>query len=157
MQSQTMHRIPSPAKRFVRPSPCEGSFHVRVNSKPFQAMHLSGQLALRAELEHEPDRWIWKLIVDGKVGTARTTIGLFLDSDLKPGDHDLVNHAQIKVIFNETLRRQNTIYHSADFQSGTLSLFEANPYTLRLRGRFRFSMSSINFDVTDGFFDVRCQ
>ncbi|WP_459200539.1 hypothetical protein [Pseudomonas tremae] len=152
-----MHRTTSPTKRFFRPAPCEGSFHVSVNKHPFHVLSLAGQLTLRAELEQAPEQWIWKLVADGKVGSTRTTIGLFLDSDLRPGNHDLVDHARIKVIYSETLHRQNTLYHSAHFQSGTLDLFEVNPCTLRLRGRFRFSMSSINLDVTNGFFDVRCQ
>ncbi|KPC56595.1 Uncharacterized protein AC509_3824 [Pseudomonas amygdali pv. morsprunorum] len=152
-----MHPTTSPAKRFVRPASCEGSFQACVNKRPFKVLALAGQLTLRAELEQAPDQWVWKLIVDGKVGTKRTTIGLFLDNDLKPGDHNLPGHAQIKVIYNETQHRQNTLYHSAHFQNGTLSLFEANPYTLRLRGRFSFSMSSINFEVTNGFFDVHCR
>ncbi|MFH7422896.1 hypothetical protein RA276_30570, partial [Pseudomonas syringae pv. tagetis] len=63
----------------------------------------------------------------------------------------------MNVIYKETLHRKNTLYHSAHFHGGTLTLLEDNPCTLRIRGVFGFSMSSINLEVTDGAFEVYCR
>ncbi|KPW87977.1 hypothetical protein SAMN05216596_103488 [Pseudomonas congelans] len=152
-----MHRpTPSP-RRLVHPAVHEGRFAASINTQPFRTSSLTGRLTLRSELERAPAQWIWQVIADGRVGNRRTTIGLFLDRDLEPGDHDLIDHEQIKVIYNETLHRKNTVYHSAHFQGGRLVLLEASPCTLRLRGVFSFNMSSINLDVTDGAFDLYCR
>ena len=152
-----MHRPTPSLRRLVHPAVHEGRFAASINTQPFRMSSLTGRLTLRSELERAPAQWIWQVIADGKVGNRRTTIGLFLDRDLKPGDHDLIDHEQIKVIYNETLHRKNTVYHSAHFQGGRLVLLEASPCTRRLRGVFSFNMSSINLDVTDGAFDLYCR
>jgi hypothetical protein len=109
----------------------------------------------RPELTHASDRWIWKVIAEGKVGRKRTSIGLFLDLDLEPGTYALVGEERIKIVYSET--PQSVIYHSVHFQSGAFTLFEANRETRRLRGQFSFSISAMDFAVTDGHFDVQCQ
>ncbi|PBQ02651.1 hypothetical protein [Pseudomonas congelans] len=152
-----MHRPTPSLRRLVHPAVHEGRFAASINTQPFRTSSLTGRLTLRSELERAPAQWIWQVIADGKVGNRRTTIGLFLDRDLEPGDHDLIDHEQIKVIYNETLHRKNTVYHSAHFQGGRLVLLEASPCTRRLRGVFSFNMSSINLDVTDGAFDLYCR
>ncbi|MBP1147576.1 hypothetical protein JOE33_004499 [Pseudomonas sp. PvP027] len=152
-----MHRPTPSLRRLVHPAVHEGRFAASINTQPFRTSSLTGRLTLRSELERAPAQWIWQVIADGRVGNRRTTIGLFLDRDLEPGDHDLIDHEQIKVIYNETLHRKNTVYHSAHFQGGRLVLLEASPCTRRLRGVFSFNMSSINLDVTDGAFDLYCR
>lgn len=150
-------RHPAPPKRFVRPPSCEGTFQAQVNDRPLLVSSLVGRLTLRPELAHTPDHWIWKVIAEGKVGTKRTSIGLFFDHDLRPGCHNLIGHDRIKVVYNETPHSQSVIYHSAHFQTGVFTLIEANPRTQRLRGEFCFSISAIDFAVTEGAFDVQCQ
>lgn len=152
-----MHRPTPSLRRLVHPAVHEGRFAASISTQPFRTSSLTGRLTLRSELERAPAQWIWQVIADGKVGNRRTTIGLFLDRDLEPGDHDLIDHEQIKVVYNETLHRKNTVYHSAHFQGGRLVLLEASPCTRRLRGVFSFNMSSINLDVTDGAFDLYCR
>ncbi|MBI6818160.1 hypothetical protein [Pseudomonas syringae] len=152
-----MHRPTPSRQRCVHPVVLEDRFAASINTQPFRTSSLTGRLTLRSELEQAPAHWIWQVIADGKVGSRRTTIGLFLDRDLEPGDHDLIDHEQIKVIYTETLHRKNTVYHSAHFQGGRLVLLEANPCTLRIRGVFSFNISSINLDVTDGAFDLYCR
>ena len=146
-----------PVKRFVRPPPCEGTFQAQVNDRPLQVSSLLGKLTLRPELAQAPSHWIWKVIADGKVGHKRTSIGLFFDRDLAPGTYDLIGQDCIKVVYNETPHWQSVIYHSTHFQSGAFTLLEADPETRRLRGRFSFSISAIDFNVSDGAFDVQCQ
>ncbi|CAM3106467.1 hypothetical protein BZK31_05880 [Pseudomonas floridensis] len=152
-----MRHTVTPARRFVRPPSCEGSFEARVNQKPFILSSLLGRLTQRPELTHTPNHWIWKVIADGKVGNKRTSIGLFFDHDLRPGTHNLIGHDRIKVIYNETPHWQSVIYHSGHFQTGVLTLIESNPRTLRLRGHFSFTLSAVAFEVTDGTFDVHCK
>lgn len=152
-----MHRPPLSPLRCVHTAVHEGRFAASINTQPFKTSSLTGRLTLRSELERAPAQWIWQVIADGKVGNRRATLGLFLDRDLEPGDHDLIDHEQIKVIYNETLHRKNTVYHSAHFQGGRLVLLEGSPCTLRIRGLFSFNMSSINLDVTDGAFDLYCR
>lgn len=146
-----------PTKRFVRPPSCEGTFEAQVNRQPLVVSSLLARLTLRPELAGTPSHWIWKVIADGKVGHKRTIVGLFFDHDLRPGDHNLIGQDRIKIVYNETPHWQSVIYHSAHFQSGAFTLIEANPQTRQLRGRFSFSISAVDFDVTDGLFDVQCQ
>ncbi|WP_434677352.1 hypothetical protein J3P77_14670 [Pseudomonas sp. R1-18] len=146
-----------PTKRYVRLPPCEGTFQAQVNGRPLIISSLIGKLTLRPELAHTPNHWIWKVIADGKVGHKRTSIGLFFDHDLRPGSHNLIGHDRIKVVYNETPHWQSVIYHSAHFQSGVFTLHEADPKTQRLRGEFSFSISAVDFEVTDGVFEVQCQ
>ncbi len=152
-----MRRTVIPAKRFVRPPSSEGTFAASVNQKPFVLSSLVGRLTKRPELSHAPDHWIWKVIADGKVGRKRTSIGLFFDHDLRLGSHNLIGHNRIKVIYNETPHWQSVIYHSGHFQTGVLTLIEANPHTMRLKGHFSFAISAMAFEVTEGAFDVQCK
>jgi hypothetical protein len=152
-----MRRPAIPSKRFVRPPPCEGTFQARINGQPLMVSSLLGRLTLRPELARTPDHWIWKVIADGKVGHKRTSIGLFFDRDLEPGTYNLIGHDGIKVVYNETPHWQSVIYHSAHFQSGVFTLIEADPNTGRVRGQFGFSIPAVEFDVTDGLFEVQCQ
>ncbi|MCI3944829.1 hypothetical protein BW686_15475 [Pseudomonas syringae] len=148
----------SPAsKRFLPPMSGEGMFDARVNKRPFVMTSLTARLALRPELERAPDQWIWKVIAEGKADRKPTRMGLFLNRDLEPGTHNLIDNEHISVIYNERCHGQSVIYHSAHFQEGMLTLLEANPYSLKLRGAFSFRMSAINLEVTDGVFDVYCR
>ncbi|MFJ4145351.1 hypothetical protein [Pseudomonas sp. NPDC089734] len=146
-----------PPKRFVRPPTCEGHFKVNVNRTPLQVSSLLGRLTLRPELSQTPSHWIWKVIADGKVGHKRTSIGLFFDKDLEPGTYDLIGNERIKVVYNETPHWQSVIYHSAHFQAGLFTLIESDPQKQRLQGLFNFSIPAIDFEVTDGAFEVYCQ
>ncbi|GFM88971.1 hypothetical protein PSCICO_43700 [Pseudomonas cichorii] len=146
-----------PPKRFVRPPSCEGSFKVSVNKQPLLVSSLLGRLTLRPELSQAPSHWIWKIIADGKVGHKRTSIGLFFDKDLEPGTYDLPGNERIKVVYNESPHWQSVIYHSAHFQAGAFTLIEADPQSQRLQGVFSFSISAVDFEVTDGSFDVYCK
>lgn len=146
-----------PTRRFVRPAPCQGTFAAMVNHRPLVVSSLLGRLTLRPELAGAADHWIWKVITEGRVGQKRTSIGLFLDRDLKPGSYELVGQDRIKIVYNETPHWQSVIYHSAHFQSGVFTLVEANRETRRIRGQFSFSISAMDFAVTDGSFDVQCQ
>ncbi|AHG40279.1 hypothetical protein N018_08465 [Pseudomonas syringae CC1557] len=151
-----MHTSTLPATSCVPLPLREGSFEAHINKQPLIVSSLQGRLALRSELTHKPDRWVWKVIADGKAGRIRASIGLYLDRDLEPGTHRLPGNDRIKVIYNERSLQRSTLYHSAHFQGGVLTLLEADPCTLRLRGHFSFSLSSINFEVTEGRFDLRC-
>ncbi len=122
-----MHRPPPSPQRCVHTAVHEGRFAASINTQPFKTSSLTGRLTLRSELERAPAQWIWQVIADGKVGNRRATLGLFLDRDLEPGDHDLIDHEQIKVIYNETLHRKNTVYHSAHFQGGGWFCLKAVP------------------------------
>lgn len=144
-----------PTRRFVRPPPCQGVFEAQINRQPLLVSSLLARLTLRPELTGTPDHWIWKIIADGKVGHKRTSIGLFFDHDLRPGDHSLIGQERIKVVYNETPHWQSVIYHSTHFQSGVFTLTEANRSTRQLRGRFSFGISAMDFEVTNGLFDLQ--
>jgi hypothetical protein len=47
------------------------------------------------------------------------------------------------------------VYHSRYFQTGELTLLECNPDTRRLRGTLEFGMSSINFKLAQGAFNLQ--
>ncbi|WP_440814463.1 hypothetical protein ACTACJ_11590 [Pseudomonas syringae] len=152
-----MHTTTPPATSFVQQPPREGIFEAQINQQPLVVSSLQGRLTMRSELDHKPERWIWKVAADGRAGRLQASIGLYLDLDLEPGTHRLPGNDRIKVVYSERLLKQSTIYHSTHFQGGMLTLLEADPHTLRLRGHFSFSLSSINFEVTEGCFDLCCQ
>ena len=145
-----------PRKSRVSPPTCQGSFQAVVNQYPLVVSLLSASLTLRPELAPTPRQWIWKVIAEGKVGRKRASIGLFFDRDLPLGTHDLVASEYIKVVYHQTPNSQNIIYHSGHIQAGQLTLLEADLSAQRLRGEFGFSISALDFAVTEGEFDLHC-
>lgn len=145
-----------PPKRMIRPPSNPGHFQATVNQQPFVVKSLFGKLTLRPELAVVAKHWIWKIIAEGKVGRRRTSIGLFFDHDLQPGTYDIINDERIRIVYNDSPHWDNVIYHSANFQTGTLILNEVDLEGLKLAGQFSFSLSAMNFEVTDGMFDLFC-
>ncbi len=144
-------------KRRKPPSPCLGTFQAQINQHPFLVTEMSAGLKLRPELSQIPDHWIWRVVADGKVGSKRASIGLFIDYDLTPGTYRLPSHPRIKVVFSQTPHGRSVIYHSAQLQAGRMTLIEADVANLRLRGTFEFSISAMDFAVTGGTFDLLCR
>jgi hypothetical protein len=140
----------------IKPAPNPGLFQACVNRKPLVVKSLFGKLTLRPEIAATPQHWIWKVIADGKVGRRSTSIGLFLDHDIEPGTYDLINDKRVRIVYNDSPHWENVIYHSANFQTGTLILHEVDLEERKLAGQFSFSMSAVNFEVTDGAFDLYC-
>jgi hypothetical protein len=143
-------------KSLVDTHACTGSFQAQVNQHPLQVTSLLAGLTLRPELSTTPCHWVWKVIAEGKVGRKCASIGLFFDRNLPLGTHDLLANPNIKIIYNQTPNGRNIIYHSGHFQSGQLTLLEADIPNRRLRGRFGFSISALDFAVTEGEFDLFC-
>ncbi|MDH0745396.1 hypothetical protein N5D61_03425 [Pseudomonas sp. GD03842] len=131
-------------------------FQALVNGKPFQAQSLSGLACLQTELEGVRTRNIWKIHAVGKVGCRRTLFGLFLDRSLEPGTYDLLRNDRLTVIYHLTPKQSSQVYHSRDFQQGSLNLIECPGATGRLRGAFEFAIPAVGFAVTRGEFDVLC-
>ena len=152
-----MSRPSTSRKPVMDTQPCAGSFQAQVSQQPLVVTSVLAELTLRLELGELPSHWIWKIIAEGKLGRTRTCIGLFIDQGLPPGTYDIPSEPRIKVVYNQTPRWKNIVYHSANFQSGHLTLLEADVPTRRLRGLFGFSMSAINFEISDGAFDLHCQ
>ena len=146
-----------PRKTVIDSHRCTGSFQAQVNQHPLQVTSLLAGLALRPELSTTPCHWIWKIIANGTVGRKRASIGLFFDRNLPLGTYDLLTHPNIKIIYNQTPHGRNIIYHTGHFQSGQLTLLEADIAAQRLRGQFGFSISAVDFALTDGEFDLHCQ
>lgn len=136
---------------------CTGTFQAQVNQRPLEVISLLAGLALRPELSTIPCHWVWKIIAEGTVARKRVSIGLFFDRNLPLGTYDLLAHPNIKIIYNQTPRGRNIIYHTGHFQSGQLTLLEADIAAQRLRGQFGFSISAMDFAITEGEFDLRCQ
>ncbi|MCI8209949.1 hypothetical protein AUC61_10430 [Pseudomonas sp. S25] len=134
-----------------------GEFRATVNHQPLVVRSVLAGSTLRPELGTRPNHWIWKVIADGKVGGKRVSIGLFFDRDLLPGTYDIVGNSRINFVYNRTPHFKSLIYHSAHFQDGHLTLLEVDRCAPRLRGEFSFSISAINFSVTDGAFDLDCK
>jgi hypothetical protein len=61
------------------------------------------------------------------------------------------------VVYNENPHWQSVIYHSAHLQTGRFTLLEADVPGQRIKGLFRFGMSAIDFEVSDGAFDLQCR
>ena len=142
------------------PTQCQPStdtLHAMINQRPLAVHSLLAAMTLRPELSTMPSHWIWKIIAEGKVDRKRASIGLFIDRDLVPGTYDLITSSQIRIVYSQTPHSKGAIFHSAHFQSGYLTLLEADIPAKRLKGHFGFSISAINFEVTDGAFDVQCQ
>ncbi|WP_426142031.1 hypothetical protein [Pseudomonas sp. DWP3-1-2] len=141
----------------ITPALCAGNFQAVVNQQPMNVTSLIARLTLRPELAEAPSHWVWKVIAEGKVGQKRTSIGLFFDRDLPIGTHNLVANDQIKVVYNENPHWQSVIYHSAHWQTGQLTLIEVDASRQRIKGQFSFGMSAIDFEVSEGAFDLQCQ
>lgn len=153
----TMSKPEKLTKRSIPPANCTGSFEVMVNQRPMVIKSLRAQLTLRPELSQVPNHWIWKIIADGTVGLKRTSIGLFFDRDLPSGRYDLVANPQIRIVYNEGRGRHSAVYHSANVQTGEFTLLEADVTRQRIKGLFSFGMSAIDFEVSDGAFDLQCR
>ncbi len=141
------------------PSICTDSsdhFSATVDGKPFVTTRLSGVMCLRPELAGARSQRIWKIHASGQVGRRRTILGFFIDQTLAPGTYDLVRNERLTAIYHLIARQTVPVYHSRDFQQGSVTLLECNVETGRLRGIFEFSMSAINFSVSDGEFDLLC-
>jgi hypothetical protein len=134
--------------------PVAGQFQAMINDKPFLAASVTGRSCWRSELRHKPSRRIWKILATGHVARHGTSIGLFIDQTLVPGTYDLVDNPKISVVYHRTPRQIARVYHSRHFQTGSLTLLECDPDTRRLRGTFEFGMSSIDFKVTAGAFNL---
>jgi hypothetical protein len=145
------------ATRFVQPSSTTDSFQAWVNQQPLNVTSLLAASTLRPELGIAPSHWICKVIAEGKVAGKRASIGLFFDRNLLPGTYDILANPQINFVYSQTPHCKSVIYHSAHFQAGHLTLLESDIPGQRLQGQFSFSISAINFAVTDGAFDVHCQ
>jgi hypothetical protein len=137
-------------------APTPDIFRASVNTKPFLTTRLSGLSCLRPELVGARTHRIWKIHAEGQVARHRTMMGLFIDQTLEPGTYDLVRNDRITAVYHRTPKQVAQVYHSRDFQRGSLTLLEFNPVTGRLRGTFEFAMSAIGFDVSGGEFDVMC-
>ena len=146
-----------PAKRGIPPANCTGNFAVAVNQRPMVIKSLRARLMLRPELAEAPTHWIWKIIADGKVGQKRTSIGLFFGRYLPAGTYDLVANEHIKIVYNESPGRRNVVYHSANLQTGQFTLLKADIARQQIKGLFSFGMSAIDFEVSDGEFDLQCR
>jgi hypothetical protein len=105
----------------------------------------------------EDDMGLRRVIADGKVANRRASIGLFLDHDIAPGEYDIANDPRIRIVYNQSPHSSsNVIYHSAHFQTGSLILTEADLDRHKLAGQFSFSVSAVDFEVTEGAFDLYC-
>lgn len=131
-------------------------FRVCVNGTPVHLDALLGCLTLRTELSQPSDHWIWKIIAKGRAGRMRVSIGLYLDHDLQPGRHTLVDNPKIQVVYNDTPNARNRIYHSQHLQSGTLNLMHVDREHRHLQGEFEFGISALGFRVSGGRFNLPC-
>jgi len=129
-------------------------FAARVGTKPFNPRSVIALLTVRPELAIVRHRWIWKLIAEGTVAKKKTSLAFYISSDLTPGTYDIITNDRITVVYHDSPYSANTVYHSSNFQEGSFTLVEADPQIQRLQGHFSFSMSAINFQVTEGVFDV---
>lgn len=146
-----------PVKPMTRPASNPGCFKAMVNNNPMRLTSLLGSLTPRPELGCVPRHWIWKVIADGKVANRRASFGLFLDHDIAPGEYDIANDPRIRIVYNQSPHSSsNVIYHSAHFQTGSLILTEADLDRHKLAGQFSFSVSAVDFEVTEGAFDLYC-
>lgn len=134
----------------------EGHFNAVVNARQFLTTHLSAVWCLRPELDGVRTHSIWKVHAVGQVASRRTVFGLFIDRMLKPGTYDLVANDRLTVVYHLTPRRIAQVYHSRDFQQGSLTLLACEIETGRLKGTFEFAIPAIGFEVTDGQFELIC-
>lgn len=137
-------------------NPGSGRFSAMINDKPFLTTSLTGLSCLRPELVGARTCRIWKINVVGQVARHRTMLGLFIDQTLQPGTYDLVCDDRVSAVYHLTPPQLSQVYHSQNFQSGSVTLLECNAETGRLRGTFEFGMSAINFKVSAGEFDLVC-
>jgi hypothetical protein len=134
-----------------------GQFGAMINGRQFVTTALSGTRCLRTELSGMRTRKIWNVQAVGQVARQRTMIGLYIDQVLTPGTYDLVHNERLGAVYHLTPPQFSQIYHSQDFQKGSVTLLECDTETGRLRGTFEFSMSAIGFKVTQGEFDLMCE
>lgn len=132
-------------------------FEAQVNGKAFISTGLSAWACLRTELEGSRSYKIWKIHAVGKVAGRRTVFGLFMDQTLPLGTYDLARDARLTVVYHLTPKRHAQVFHSRDFQQGTLTLLDGNGDTGRLRGTFEFAVPAIGFGVSGGVFDLVCR
>lgn len=132
-------------------------FEAQVNGKAFISTHVSALACLRTELEGARSCRIWKIHAVGKVAGRRTVFGFFMDQTLTPGSYDLVRDARLTVVYHLTPKQHAQVFHSRDFQAGTLTLLDCNGDTGRLRGTFEFAMPAVGFVVSSGAFDLLCR
>lgn len=130
-------------------------FQALINGKPFLAASVTGWSCWRSELQQKPTCRIWKILATGHVARHGTSLGLFIDQTLEPGTYDLVDNPRISIVYHRTPRQFARVYHSRHLQTGRLTLLECNFETRCLRGTFEFGMSSVNFDVTHGTFNLQ--
>lgn len=138
------------------PAQAQGHLHALVNGKPFITQTLSGLACLRPELSGARELRIWKIHAIGKVAHRRTMLGFFIDQALQPGTYDLVGNERLTAIYHLTPKQVARVYHSCDFQVGSVTLLECNVETGRLRGTFEFAISAIEFTVSAGEFELLC-
>lgn len=146
-----------PGHSLATPHPDLGSFQAKVDQHTFNVTSVLTRLTLRPELSKTPNQWVWKIIAEGKVNRLRTSIGLFFDQDLPPGHYNILGNPLVSFVCTQASRSKSVIYHSGHLQAGYLTLLEADINTRRLRGEFGFSISAVDFAVTDGAFDVLYQ
>ena len=132
-------------------------FQALINGKPFMPQRLHALSCLQTELEGTRNRKIWKLHAVGKVAYRRTVFGIFIDQSLEPGTYDLVRDDRLTVIYHLTPRQTAQVFHSHDFQEGSLTLLECEGDAGRLRGRFEFAIPAVGFFVSCGDFDLLCR
>ncbi|MFJ3520980.1 hypothetical protein ACIPO9_00725 [Pseudomonas sp. NPDC090203] len=127
-----------------------------INGKPFTPGQLSAFSCLRPELTGKRSHKIWKIHAVGKVAHRRTVLGMFIDQSLEPGTYDLVRDERLSAIYHVTPRQFAQLYHSQDFEKGSVTLLECDVQTGHLRGTFHIDMPSAGLLIADGQFDVWC-
>ncbi|MFK3796189.1 hypothetical protein [Pseudomonas sp. NPDC088444] len=152
-----MEKPTSPSPLTLCHSALPDRFQALVNGKPFLPQTVDALSCLQTELEGARNRKIWKIHAVGKVAYRRTVFGLFLDPSLEPGTYDLVRDDRLTVIYHLTPKQSAQVYHSQDFQEGSLTLLECNGAKGRLRGSFEFAIPAVGFAVSCGEFDVLCR
>ena len=133
-----------------------GHFAAVVNGRPWSLTQVTGIACKRAELEGMRTRNIWKIHAVGQVRQRRTVIGFFIDQVLVPGTYDLVRNDRLTAVYHLTPRQVATVYHSRDFQEGSVTLHECDVETGRVRGTFEFAIPAMGFRVSQGEFDLVC-
>ena len=155
-----MDKIPTTPKECDQRPPhtsTPGVFHALVNDRPFLTTRVSAVSCLRAELKGPCEHPIWKIHAVGKVCYRRTIIGFFIDDSLQPGTYDLVANEGLTAVYHLTPKQLAQVYHSRDFESGSVRLLECNAQTGRIRGHFEFAIPAVGFRVSEGMFDLVCQ
>lgn len=151
-----MDTIPTGGHRRPPHTSTRGEFRALVNGRPFLTTQVSAVSCLRSELKGPCSHTIWKIHVVGKVCYRRTVIGFFIDHSLPPGTYDLVGNDKLTAVYHLTPKQRAQIFHSRDFECGSMTLLECNAQTGRIRGHFEFAIPAIDFSVSRGTFDLVC-